>query len=85
MFVSKQKRDDAVPAVRLDTLRSVPLFRDFDQAELAEVARLVTTRRFAKHQTIFREGDPGHTFYLILSGSVAVVRCMGSIFAQNEL
>jgi CRP-like cAMP-binding protein len=74
MFVSKQKRDDAVPAVRLDTLRSVPLFRDFDQAELAEVARLVTTRRFAKHQTIFREGDPGHTFYLILSGSVAVVR-----------
>ena len=35
---------------------------------------MVTTRRYEKHQTIFREGDPGHTFYVILSGSVAVVR-----------
>jgi CRP/FNR family transcriptional regulator len=60
--------------VRLDSLRNVPLFRDFDETELMQVAGLVTTRRYAKHQTIFREGDPGQTFYLILSGSVAVVR-----------
>ncbi len=60
--------------VRLDTLRNVPLFRDFDEAELLQVAGLVGTRRYAKHQTIFREGDPGQTFYLILGGSVAVVR-----------
>jgi len=60
--------------LRHETLRTVPLFRDFDDAELVEVARLVTTRRYAKQQVIFREGDPGQTFYLILSGSVAVVR-----------
>jgi len=70
----KNRVDDGVRTVRLDSLRNVPLFRDFDETELMQVAGLITTRRYAKHQTIFREGDPGQTFYLILSGSVAVVR-----------
>ena len=70
----KQRVDEGVRTVRLDSLRNVPLFRDFDETELMQVAGLVTTHRYAKHQTIFREGDPGQSFYLILSGSVAVVR-----------
>jgi len=70
----KNRVDDGVRTVRLDSLRNVPLFRDFDETELMQVAGLITTRRYAKHQTIFREGDPGQTFYLILAGSVAVVR-----------
>lgn len=60
--------------IGLESLRTVPLFRDFDAAELSEVAQLVTTRRYAKHQTIFREGDAGQTFYLIIAGSVAIFR-----------
>jgi CRP/FNR family cyclic AMP-dependent transcriptional regulator len=74
MIMPKQRVDEGVRTVRLDSLRNVPLFRDFDETELMQVAGLVTTHRYAKHQTIFREGDPGQTFYLILSGSVAVVR-----------
>jgi CRP/FNR family cyclic AMP-dependent transcriptional regulator len=74
MIMPKQRVDEGVRTVRLDALRNVPLFRDFDETELMQVAGLVTTRRYNKHQTIFREGDPGRTFYLILSGSVAVVR-----------
>ncbi len=70
----KQRVDEGVRTVRLDSLRNVPLFRDFDETELTQVAGLVTTHRYTKHQTIFREGDPGQSFYLILSGSVAVVR-----------
>ncbi len=66
--------DEGVRTIRMDSLRNVPLFRDFDETELMQVAGLVATRRYAKHQTIFREGDPGQTFYLILGGSVAVVR-----------
>lgn len=69
-----KRGEDVTRTISLESLRNVPLFRDFDLAELAEVAQLVTTRRFAKHQTIFREGDPGQTFYLILGGSVAIVR-----------
>jgi CRP/FNR family transcriptional regulator len=74
MMVSKSRDSERTRTVNLDVLRNVPLFRDFDDLELREVADLVTTRRFAKHQTIFREGDPGQTFYVILSGSVAVAR-----------
>ena len=74
MIMPKNRVDDGVRTVRLDSLRNVPLFRDFDETELMQVAGLITTRRYAKHQTIFREGDPGQTFYLILAGSVAVVR-----------
>ena len=39
-------------------LRHVPLFRDFEPEQLAELARLFTVHQFRKHQTIFREGDP---------------------------
>jgi CRP/FNR family cyclic AMP-dependent transcriptional regulator len=55
-------------------LRAVPLFRDFEDDALLELARLFTVQRYRKHETIFREGDPGETFYIVISGSVAVVR-----------
>jgi len=55
-------------------LRHVPLFRDFEPEQLAELARLFTVHQFRKHQTIFREGDPSEKFYVVVSGSVAVVR-----------
>jgi CRP/FNR family transcriptional regulator len=74
MTVPKPRDDGHNRAIGTEPLRNVPLFRDFDDAELAEVAQLVVTRRYAKHQMIFREGDPGQTFYLILTGSVAIVR-----------
>ena len=70
----KPRDNEPSRTIGLESLRGVPLFRDFDASELAEVAQLVTTHRYAKHQTIFREGDPGQTFYLILAGSVAIVR-----------
>jgi len=60
--------------IGLESLRTVPLFRDFEAAELSEVVQLITTRRFGKHQTVFREGEPGQTFYLIIAGSVAIFR-----------
>src|ERR1700722_1410731 len=58
-------------------LRNVPLFREFDDEQLAELARLVTVHRYRKHQTIVREGDPGQEFFIVVEGSVAVVRDAG--------
>ncbi len=55
-------------------LRAVPLFGDFEEGALVELARLFSVHRYRKHETIFREGDPGETFYIVISGSVAVVR-----------
>jgi CRP/FNR family cyclic AMP-dependent transcriptional regulator len=73
MLARKQRPEETALPINNEALRAVPLFRDFEAAELTELARLITTQRFAKHQTIFREGDPGQSFYLILSGSVAIV------------
>lgn len=56
------------------TIRRVPLFRDFAEAELSQVAATVSERRYGKHQFIVREGDPGDTFFIIVSGSVSVCR-----------
>ena len=73
MLARKPRPEETALPIGNEALRAVPLFRDFEPAELTELARLITTQRFGKHQTIFREGEPGQSFYLILSGSVAIV------------
>jgi len=69
----------AEPPAGIDpaVLRRVPLFRDFDADQLASLAQLFTVHRYRKHETIFREGDPGERFYIVVSGSVAVLRVNG--------
>jgi len=58
-------------------LRRIPLFRDFSEDDLRLIAAAVQQRRYTKHQFIVREGDPGGTFFIITSGSVAVARIAG--------
>jgi CRP/FNR family cyclic AMP-dependent transcriptional regulator len=65
------------PGIDPAILRHVPLFRDFGEEQLAELAALFTVHQYRKHQTIFREGEPGERFYVVVSGSVAVVRING--------
>jgi CRP/FNR family cyclic AMP-dependent transcriptional regulator len=55
-------------------LRRVPLFREFEDAELQQIAATVSNRRYAKHQFIVREDDPGDAFFIIVNGSVSVCR-----------
>ncbi|HTX03754.1 MAG TPA: Crp/Fnr family transcriptional regulator [Candidatus Acidoferrales bacterium] len=55
-------------------LRNIPLFREFEEAQLQQVAQTAALRTYHKHEFIVREGDPGGTFYIILDGSVAVTR-----------
>ena len=60
--------------IDLATLRRIPLFRDFADEQLGQVAATVSERRFGKHQFVVREGEPGDTFFIIASGSIAVCR-----------
>jgi CRP-like cAMP-binding protein len=66
------RREGAV----IDTglLRRVPLFAGFSEQQLGDVTQLVKTRRFGKHELIVREGEPGEAFYVILAGTVTIVR-----------
>jgi CRP/FNR family transcriptional regulator, cyclic AMP receptor protein len=55
-------------------LRTVPLFRDLDETELAAVAELCREERFRSGEYIFHEGDSGNRLYLITKGEVRISR-----------
>jgi CRP-like cAMP-binding protein len=55
-------------------LRTVPLFKDLDDTELAAVADLCREERFVSGQYIFREGESGNRLYLITEGEVRISR-----------
>src|SRR5260370_13516659 len=56
--------------VRLLARRS--RFRGFSQQELESLASRLQPRSFPRGSYIFREGDPGHTFYVIAEGQVKI-------------
>src|SRR5438309_10278211 len=53
-------------------LASTTLFRGFSEQELEPLAARLQPRSFPRGTYIFREGDPGHTFYVIASGQVKI-------------
>jgi CRP/FNR family cyclic AMP-dependent transcriptional regulator len=55
-------------------LRDVAIFRDLDDAELAEVAEVSRTEEFVSGEYIFREGEHGNRLYLIVEGEVRISR-----------
>ncbi|HEX6662078.1 MAG TPA: cyclic nucleotide-binding domain-containing protein [Gaiellaceae bacterium] len=61
-----------MPGAPVDALRTVPLFANLDDEELAQVALLFKTRRFPAGETIVKEGTDAAAFFLIESGEAAV-------------
>jgi len=53
-------------------LQRVQLFADMDRRQAEQIARLLKERRFAKGETVIREGTGGAAFFLIDSGEAAV-------------
>jgi putative YpdA family bacillithiol system oxidoreductase len=60
-----------------ELLKQIPMFVDLSGDLLAEVAAGSTLRYFAADTAIFREGDYGESFFVILSGAVHVVATTG--------
>jgi len=60
-----------------DTVRllgRVSLFRELSERELSELAQVAVPRRWMAGESIFREGDPGDTCYVVRTGAVRVIR-----------
>ncbi|AFY71312.1 MscS Mechanosensitive ion channel [Thalassoporum mexicanum PCC 7367] len=55
-----------------DLLRRVAYFEHFSELELRELIEIGYRRRLHSGDVLFREGDPGDSFYIILSGLVEV-------------
>src|SRR6185295_3739897 len=56
-----------------EALRRCRLFARVDDASLALCAAGLRIRRYRKNETIFHQGDPGDSLYIIESGSVKIV------------
>lgn len=61
-------------ADKLAFLKQVPLCAHLAEQELIAFSQDLRLREYAKGQTVFEQGDLGHTLYIILYGKVRVFR-----------
>lgn len=67
-------RGTALVSRRRAQLEQVPLFRALAPGDLDRLARSLREARAGKGSVVFRQGDEGDLFYVIISGSVGVVK-----------
>ncbi|MET0658142.1 MAG: serine/threonine-protein kinase [Steroidobacteraceae bacterium] len=60
-------------------LRRLKFFHDFSQSEILEVLRASTWQDYVEGEEIVKEGEMDDRFYVIVSGSVAVMRNTKSV------
>ena len=58
----------------LPLLKKTAIFAELDDDELGRVAEICQEQRFKSGQTIFKEGEPGNRFYIIVAGDVRISR-----------
>jgi CRP-like cAMP-binding protein len=66
--------DSADSAERVALLGHVPVFAGLTEYDLAAVAEVSVSRRYAAGEVVFREGDEGDTCYVVRSGLARAVR-----------
>jgi CRP-like cAMP-binding protein len=62
----------------IQVLRQVPLFAALPQEELTYLASALPQREVAAQRMLFREGEPGDMFYVVLAGTLAIVKAVGT-------
>jgi CRP-like cAMP-binding protein len=53
-------------------LQQIPLFDSLDRSELKRLAKLLQSRSLKKREVLFRKGDPGSDFFIIIKGSIKI-------------
>ncbi|HTX40107.1 MAG TPA: ABC transporter transmembrane domain-containing protein [Bryobacteraceae bacterium] len=57
-----------------ERLREMPVLSGLDDRVLADLSRAFTTERYPKDQFLFHEGDIGDRFYILVRGTVEVLK-----------
>lgn len=65
-------KDGTHAEVETHRLRAIAMLAELDEILLQEIARSFIVERFPEDRIIFREGDPGDKFYIIVRGEVSV-------------
>lgn len=68
-----QKLDLLQLVSTMSFLRQVELFRDLSTSALANLAGIAEQITLYEGDTLFEQGDPGESLYLVSSGSIAIV------------
>jgi PPM family protein phosphatase len=68
-------------AMRLAILAPMPLFAHCTERELRSIAQATRPRTFPRDTVLFEEGQPGTELYLVISGTVDIVK-NGQIMAH---
>ncbi|MEO8438741.1 MAG: DUF1003 domain-containing protein [Spartobacteria bacterium] len=58
--------------MKIDALRSVPLFRALDDMAASELCSLLTTRDVTAGTPLFHRGEPGDSMYVVENGRVRI-------------
>jgi len=72
-----EKKEVAKMALNMERimfLRSVPLFSDVDGSDLQWISEIMKEKTYPTGETIFHENDEGDALYIIMKGSVRVVK-----------
>lgn len=57
-----------------ELLRTVAIFKDLEDGELARISEVCREQSFQSGEYIFREGESGNRLYLIVEGEVRISR-----------
>ena len=69
-----QKAQEFADSDKFETLRKLPFFEHFSDAELWEVARISTWRYAAAGEILMKEGERGDFFCILAQGQVKVTK-----------
>jgi sigma-B regulation protein RsbU (phosphoserine phosphatase) len=64
--------------IDIHTLRRVPLFADLPIEEIEHLATTFHPSVYDANTLLFREGDLGDHFYVVLAGTIAIIKAMGT-------
>ena len=72
--LSAQKTQEFSDSDRFETLRKLPFFTQFSDAELWEVARISSWRHAAAGELLMKEGELGEFFCILAQGQVKITK-----------
>ena len=73
-YVSQQSRVEVSDTAQFSLLKTLAFFRNFPENELWEVLKIRKWRSFPADQVLIKEGDVGDSFFLLVAGTVKVMR-----------